>query len=522
MTTAAGSATQSVSPTPPEEGGGVLSGPYRALTLGIVSVVLLLAFEATAVNTAMPEAARQLDGFGLYAFASSGYFTTTLFAMVLSGQWADRRGPVGPLFSGIAVFASGLVLSGTAANMWTFVAGRAVQGFGGGLVIVALYVVVGRSFPERLRPAVFAAFSASWVVPSIVGPLVSGAVTEHVGWRWVFLAVPVLVLLPLAVMGPALRRSERAAGARELQTDPYDLRRLRLAAMAALGAGLLQYAGHRRDLLGLVPGVLGAALLVPAVLRLLPAGTLRAARGLPTVILLRGVAAGAFFAAELFIPLMLVTQRGLSVTMAGLALSSGGLTWAAGSWLQGRPWARAHRAAMIRLGFLLTSASIAGAALVLVPGAPAWVVAVAWVVGGAGMGMAVATVSVLMMDLSAPEDAGDNSASLQLSDALGNVLVMGLAGVLFVSLGGGSPEAVATAAKGDVPPLPFAVILLVMAGLALVGALLSGRVRPSGERTAGARAAGEQAPGEWTAAAEAPGEQAVQAEQAVGTTAERR
>lgn len=449
---------------PPEESGGVLSGPYRALTLGIVSVVLLLAFEATAVNTAMPTAAAELNGIGLYAFAFSGYFTSTLFALVVSGQWSDRWGPMGPLFTGIAVFGVGLVLSGAAASMSILVAGRAVQGLGGGLVIVALYVVVGRAFPERLRPAVFAAFSAAWVLPSIVGPLVSGAVTQHLGWRWVFLAVPVLILLPLAVMGPALRRAERAQPPQ--QVGEFDRRRTGLAAMAALGAGLLQYAGQRLDLLSLVPAVVGAALLVPTVVRLLPAGALRAARGLPTVIVLRGVAAGAFFTAEGFVLLMMKNQRDLSPTMAGLTLTSGGLSWALGSWLQGRPAADRHREALIRFGFVLTAVSIAGAALVLVPAVPAWVAAAAWAVGGVGMGLAVASISVLMMKLSAPEEAGANSASLQLSDALGNVLLYSLAGVLFGWLGGETGSAT-----------PFAVTFAVMTGVALLGALLSGRVK---------------------------------------------
>jgi len=453
-----------------ESEGGVLSGPYRALTLGIVSVVLLLAFEATAVNTAMPVAARQLDGLGLYAFAFSGYFTSTLFALVVSGQWCDRRGPLAPLFTGIAIFGAGLVIAGTAATMWLFVAGRAIQGLGGGLVIVALYVVVGRAFPERLRPSVFAAFSAAWVLPSILGPVVSGAVTEHLGWRWVFLAVPALILLPLVVMGPALRRSEQAQ--EPAAPKAYDRRRTAYAAMAALGAGLLQYAGQRLDVVGLLPAVAGAALLGPAVVRLLPVGTLRAARGLPTVILLRGVAAGAFFAAEAFVPLMMVTQRGLSPTLAGLTLTSGGLSWALGSWLQGRPGAERYREAMIRGGFVLTAVAIAGAALVLVPAVPTWAAAVAWGVGGVGMGLAVASISVLMMKLSAEEETGANSAALQLSDALGNVLLIGLAGVLFAALGGG---AMAAAQAGPTPAGPFAVIFLVMTGVALLGAAVSGR-----------------------------------------------
>lgn len=487
MTTASSASVDSArTPQPPPAEGGVLSGPYRALTLGIVSVVLLLAFEATAVNTAMPVAARQLDGLGLYAFAFSGYFTTTLFALVVSGQWCDRRGPLAPLFTGIAVFGAGLVLAGTAAGMWPFVAGRAVQGLGGGLVIVALYVVVGRAFPERLRPAVFAAFSAAWVLPSILGPLISGAVTQHLGWRWVFLAVPVLILLPLAVMGPALRRAERAQPS--VTAAAYDRRRTVLAAMAALGAGLLQYAGQRLDLIGLLPAAAGAALLLPAVVRLLPPGTLLAARGLPTVILLRGVAAGAFFAAEAFIPLMMVTQRGLSPTLAGLTLTSGGLSWALGSFLQGRPWADRHREALIRLGFVLTAVAIAGAALVLVPAVPTWAAAVAWAVGGVGMGLAVASISVLMMKLSAAEETGANSAALQLSDALGNVVLMGLSGVLFAALGGG---ALTGTANGPTPVGPFAVIFLVMTGVALVGALVSGRTGVP----AAAGAAGASGPG---------------------------
>ncbi|MFF4652663.1 MFS transporter [Streptomyces sp. NPDC001380] len=483
---------------PEAEAGGVLSGPYRALTLGIVSVVLLIAFEATAVNTAMPVAAQHLHGLGLYALAFSGFFTTSLLAMVVSGEWCDRRGPMAPLFTGIAVFAAGLLVAGTAVGMWPFVAGRAVQGLGAGLVIVALYVVVGRAYPERLRPSVFAAFSASWVLPSIVGPAVAGTVTENLGWRWVFLAIPVLVLLPLAVMGPALRRAERAGRERGDAPPPswdLDRRRIRLALAVSVGAGLLQYAGQRLDALALLPAAAGAALLLPAVTRLLPPGTLRAARGLPTVILMRGVAAGAFFAAEAFIPLMLVTERHLTPTLAGLSLTSGGLTWALGSWLQGRPAAQRHRHAMIRAGFALTAAAIAGAALALVPAVPAAVVAAAWAVGGIGMGMAVSSISVLMMSLSAPDEAGANSASLQVCDALGNILLVGLAGVLFSALGGAA-QAAATAGgagAGTGSTGGFAVVFAVMTAVALLGAALSGRTRPAAARAVPGTPAGAPA-----------------------------
>ncbi|WP_406378009.1 MFS transporter [Streptomyces sp. NBC_00197] len=572
--------TSDVTAVPPEVEGdgedGVLGRAYRALSIGIVSVVLVIAFEATAVGTAMPVAARELDGVALYAFAFSGYFTTSLFGMVLAGQWSDRDGPLASLTVGIGAFAGGLLLSGTAGGMWLFVLGRAVQGLGGGLVIVALYVVVGRAYPERLRPAIMAAFAAAWVVPSVVGPLAAGAVTEHLGWRWVFLGIPALVGIPLALALPQIRRRaggpatdgepadtpiaggtgsdgvartgtgsdglarvgtgsdeatrpgtdgftgthpfghapaaaspvpltsdpltpdplgvgplDRAPLAVEalaaetlspeaLRRAPLDRRRIRLAFGIAFGAGLLQYAAQDLRPLSLLPALAGVALLVPAVRGLLPHGTWRAARGLPSVVLLRGVAAGSFVAAESFVPLMLVTQRGLSPTLAGLSLAAGGATWALGSWLQARPGVEPYRERLMFLGMLLVAAAVATAPSVLLPAVPVWTVAVAWAFGCFGMGLVVASTSVLLLQLSAPHEAGTNSAALQISDALCNVLLLAFGGAAFAALGGGAMAHAATGTASGAHgshPAAFAAVFLPMAAVALVGAWVTTRVR---------------------------------------------
>lgn len=459
---------------------GVLGRTYRALSIGIVSVVFLIAFEATAVGTAMPVAARELHGIPLYAFAFSAYFTTSLFAMVLSGQWADRRGPLAPLAAGISAFGAGLLLSGTAGTMWMFIAGRAVQGLGGGLVIVALYVVISRAYPEHLRPAILAAFAASWVIPSVVGPLASGSVTEHLGWRWVFVGIPVLVVFPLVLALPAIRRMASCPADPGAPVEPYDRRRIALALGISLGAGLLQYAGQERNWFSLLPAAAGAALLVPAIRGLLPPGTGRAARGLPAVVLLRGVAAGSFIAAESFVPLMLVTQRGMSPTMAGLSLAAGGGTWALGSYVQSRPRVEPHRERLTVGGMVLVAAAIAAAPAVLIDGVPVWTVAVVWAFGCFGMGMVIASTSVQLLKLSAPAEAGANSAALQISDGLANVLLLAAGGAAFAALGGGAVGAVHEAVEAGAStshPGAFAVVFLPMAGVALVGAWVATRVR---------------------------------------------
>ncbi|MFI7297073.1 MFS transporter [Streptomyces sp. NPDC050121] len=458
----------------------VLGRSYRALSVGIVSVVLLIAFEATAVGTAMPVAARELDGVSLYAFAFSGYFTTSLFGMVFAGQWSDRRGPLGALSSGITAFAAGLVLSGSAGNMWVFILGRAVQGLGGGLVIVALYVVVGRAYPERLRPAIMAAFAACWVVPSVVGPLAAGTVTEQFGWRWVFLGIPILVVLPLGLALPQIRR--RAGGPVEgVPAASFDRRRIRLALAISLGAGLLQYAAQDLRPVSLLPGAVGVALLVPAVLGLLPRGTWRAARGLPSVMLLRGLAAGSFIAAESFVPLMLVTERGLSPTLAGFSLAAGGATWALGSWVQSRSRVEPYRERLMALGMVLAAGAIAAAPSVLVHSVPAWTVAVAWAFGCFGMGLVISSTSVLLLQLSAPEEAGANSAGLQIADGLSNALLLAAGGAAFAALGGGSGTVAHAATDATVGgashPAAFVAVFLPMAAVALFGAWVTTRLR---------------------------------------------
>src|SRR4051794_11475336 len=157
--------------------------------------------------------------------------------MVLAGELTDRIGCRLPLLIGVASFLAGLLVAGLAPVMAVFLLGRALQGFGTGLLIVVIFVIVGDQYPEALRPKVFGAISAAWVVPSLVGPVVAGALAQGPGWRWVFLGLVPLVVIAVVSLVPTLRRLRTPA-----DPAPATPRRRVAALAAAAGVAGVQWA----------------------------------------------------------------------------------------------------------------------------------------------------------------------------------------------------------------------------------------------------------------------------------------
>jgi len=217
--------------------------------------------------------------------------------------------------------------------------------------------------------------------------------------------------------------------------------------------------------------VAGLAVIVLAVQGLLPAGALRLARGLPTTVLMRGILAGAFFGAEVFIPLALVEQRGLSITIAGLTLSVSALGWWLGSYAQSRIPESTDRASTVRIGALIVAAGLATLPLCLVPGLPPWLSAVSYFIASLGMGLCFPSIAVQTLRLSPVDEQGANSAALQISDAILSSLMLAILGAVHaaaVAQGG------ATTTTYDVIWWAAAVIALVAAGIAVRMRALTG------------------------------------------------
>lgn len=299
-------------------GPGIWRSPFGWVSLGSVALVFLAALESLAVTTVMPVIAADLDGQSLYALAFAGTLATSVIGMVCAGSWADRSGPAVPLSAAVALFVAGLLVAGLAPDMVALIVGRLLQGLGAGGMTVSLYVVIARVYPSALHGRILAAFAAAWVLPALVGPFLAGAVTELLHWRWVFLGVVVLSAAAYALLLPRLSRPELRS-ADDAERAPF-LGRLLWSMAVAAGVLVLSIAAESGTGAVLLV-IVGAVVVVVAIRPLLPPRTLRSGRGLPSVILLRGAVAGAFFSAEIYVPYVFIDLYGFSPIWAGLALT---------------------------------------------------------------------------------------------------------------------------------------------------------------------------------------------------------
>lgn len=451
-----------------EDGSGLFAPGRRALSIGSIALISMLAFEALAITTAMPVIASALGGLDRYALAFGATLATSVIGMVIAGTDCDRRGPLRSMGWGLALFAAGLLVAGLAPTMGWLIAGRTFQGLGSGLLAVSIYAAVGRLYPARLRPRIFAMFAAAWVVPAVVGPLFASLIVEWLGWPWIFLGIALLlppvawlVLPPISGLGAPVGQS---AGAGTLSTRVV-ARRIAHAVLAAMAALVLHDYTHAPDRAHLLQGVLASAALLYSARALLPRGSLSARPGLPTVILLRGLLAGAFYAAEAFLPLWLVLQHGWSPAQAGLALTAGALMWSFGSAWQSRVVEERGRRRLLQGGFSLVAASIGAIAVIAASNGWPLLAVPAWAIVGLGTGMAFPSISVLMLQLSAEHEQGSHSSALQLSDALITTALLALCAALFALLGGTT--------------MAFAAVFGLAALAAMVAALLAPRTQPA-------------------------------------------
>lgn len=423
--------------TEPVEGERRSAGPwspaFRLTTAGLLLIISSGAFETLAVATIMPDTVDDLGGLRFYGWAFSAYMLTNLLGLVVAGGESDRSGPRFPFLLGVAFFTTGLLVGGFAPTMIVLILGRAIQGFGAGLFNSVAYVVVSRGYPDSARPKAMAMMSTAWVLPGLVGPAIAGLIADHVGWRWVFLGIAPLPVLALVLVLPAL---DRIPGGIAVERN---WKRIRNATLLAVGTAiLLAGLGEEEKWMIGAPLAVGGAVLAWRILpRLLPAGTVRVAPGLPAAIATMGLLNLAFFGVDAFVPLALTDIRGTSTRFAGLALTAATMTWTAGSWLQAHWARRVSPRKVIRVGFTLLSLGFIGMLIVILTDISVYGGVVAWAIAGIGIGMSYASMSLVVVESAPTGEEGTATSSMQLTNTLGAAVATGFGGAFVAILSTG-------------------------------------------------------------------------------------
>jgi MFS family permease len=346
----------------------------------------------------------------------------------------------------LGIFSLGLVVTATAPTMPIVLLGQFLQGAGGGGLYALSLGTVAKTYPDRLRPRVLALLATMWILPGLIGPPVGATIASTVGWRWAFVAPIPVLLATWALIAPVLDlvpRPEVTAGGLSLRW-PLQL----MVGAAFVFASITVFAWW-------VPAAVavGLAIGVPALRRIAPPGTFRAAPGQGAIGASAFLLSVSFLAMDAFLTLMLTRVRGLSLAAAGAAISVATVSWAAGALWQSNRAGDLPLNRLVGIGaslVFLGQAAVASTLWIQVPLAVAYV---GWGAVGAGMGIAFATIplaamrvsgageegeelsSVLLMDmLGVATGAGLGGAAIALSDALGAPLRSGLAGAFALAL----------------------------------------------------------------------------------------
>ncbi len=386
-------------------------------TVGLVLMETVVAIQVLVTVAVLPAVVGDLGGLRLYGVALSASALATVVVLPVTPRLVLRWGLRNVFYLSAAVFLAGSVVVLAAPDMPIFVAGRLIQGAGGGAQYALLLAIVTRRYPARIRPRMFAALTVAWAVPGLVGPAYGGLVATALGWRWAFaLILPLLV--PAVLL---LRRDFNVAASTEAAADGS--RPAALSASIALGGGLtIVLTSLALDgVVGVVLAIVGLGIAVIALRTILPTGSFSARFGLPAVIATAFLVNTAYFGVEGFLPAMLTGVHGQSLTAADLIVTCGVLTWVAGTWFQSRFAGRWPARSVVATGAALALVGTAGV-VVCALGAPLPVSYIGWAAAGWGMGMAYPTIALLATELATPGSEVITLAQYQVAEILGSAV----------------------------------------------------------------------------------------------------
>jgi EmrB/QacA subfamily drug resistance transporter len=175
--------------------------PIRLLFTSLLLVMLLGALDQTIVSTALPTIVGELGGLESLSWVVTSYLLTSTIVVPLYGKFGDLFGRKVVLQASIVIFLVGSILCGVAQNMTQLILLRALQGLGGGGLMVITMAAIADVIPPAERGRFQGLFGGVYGLATVVGPLLGGFIVEHLSWRWIFYINVPLGVLALIVIG---------------------------------------------------------------------------------------------------------------------------------------------------------------------------------------------------------------------------------------------------------------------------------------------------------------------------------
>lgn len=403
---------------------------------GLMIAMIAGSLDQTIVSTALPTIVGELGGVDHMLWVTTGYVLTSTIVMPIYGKVGDLIGRK-PLFIGaLCLFLAGSMLCGMAVSMAGLVAGRAVQGLGGGGLIVLSQAIVADVVPARKRALYLNIMGIGWAVPMLVGPLLGGLFTDHLSWRWAFwINVPMALLSIAAALAFLPKPTYRASLA------SFDLRgTLAIAAAVctltlATSWGGVDYAWNSPQIIGLIAAtVVFAVLFVLAEKRakapLMPLSLFRN-RNFVLATVAGFVTLFAMMAAMSYLPMYFQIAHGMSATMAGYMEVPMSVAYFIASLIIGALIAKRgkYKAFMVASFVIVTAA---GLTLTTLSAETSPYLAVAYLgVMGFGMGMSFEVLVLIVQNEFPAAIVGTATSATNFFREIGTTLGSSVAGAIF-------------------------------------------------------------------------------------------
>ena len=433
--------TTTIDSASPARAGAAAAPAKRGIILlfaGLMVTMLLASLDQTIFGTALPTIVGELHGVDHMLWVTTAYILASTIMLPVYGKLGDLIGRKGLFIGAIVLFMAGSVIGGLAPDMTWLIVGRAVQGLGGGGLMILSQAIIADVVPARERGRYMGIMGGVFALSSVAGPLLGGWFTEGIGWRWAFwMNIPLGILAVLSAV--IFLRLPKGSNSR----PKLDWAGMGLLAIASTCLVLVTtWGGTTYDwnsgvIIALIAGTVVTAVAFVLVERraaepIMPLALFKDRNFNLTTIagLITGIA---MFGALAYIPTYLQMVTGANATQAGLLMIPMMAALLLTSIVSGQLVSRTGRYKWLPI----VGTSIVAVALVLLstmtPSLPVWVLCSFLAVMGVGLGMSMQILILIVQNSFPVSKVGTATASNNYFRQIGASLGSAIVGSLFVS-----------------------------------------------------------------------------------------